>query len=205
MNKIFSTFILAGIAPWSAQAAEVKKRIYREEATQNLQVKLNTISSEKDIATIEMLTAIDNLLTEGADPNIAPEGNKEQPLVVLLFTVLDINKNIPSAIVENIIKKAVDKGAHLDLKGEKGDKLLRFIITTGGSPAMVKLAIDYGADSTYKNTNFGKTPLMSIEQGIQNSKDAIKRMQEVDIPMHQKGVERFETIRDILKAAEQKK
>lgn len=205
MKKMLSILILAGIVPWSA-LAEVKQAIqYNAEATQKLQERLNTITQEKDIATLAMLKSIDQLIAQGANPNTAPERNKEQPLVVLLFMVPYLNKDINASMVESIIKNALDKGAHLDLQGEKGDQLLRFIITMVESPAMVKLAIEYGADFTHKNAQHGNTLLESIDEGIQNMKNSIKRIQEVDLPMLQKGLQRYDQVRDILKAAAQKK
>lgn len=191
-------------------AAPIQQAIqYNREATQALQNKLNTIQTEEDIANNQILSSIDQLITQGADPNLAPKSNPEQPLVILLFTLpaqISNNKNslINEPMIEKIIKNALANGAHMNLDAQKSSQLLTFIMSTAESPSFMQLAIDYGASVSLKMES-GDTPLMVAEKTIALNKDTLKRIQDIDIPMLQKSTLRFEKIRDILKAAEQKK
>lgn len=218
MNQIFSTLIFAGIIPWSAQAVEVKQPVqYNPEATQKLQEKINSIKFPEEyakIGSVEFLKSVDELLSQGADPNVTREIDKNDTLVALLFGVPFVyiysydqmhptTSTLNFSVLEKTIKYSLERGARLDIQGDKGAKNLHLAVTMG-TPTMVKLIVDHGVDITQKN-NEGSTVLTALERDIQETKDELSTMSESDRFSVQKNLTRMEQIRDILRTAEQKK
>jgi hypothetical protein len=209
MNRVVSILILAGIAIGSMQAAEVKQQIkYNAQATQKLQEKLNTVA-QQDVGTGEFFKAVDELLLQGADPNVfradpKDPNNKNGTLIALLFAspLLGVftGATIDFKALENTLKTAFSYGAHL---GNEGGLILLAAVAIG-TPTMVKLAIDHGADITYKDEN-GDTPLTATQKGIQQLKDGLKQIKEVTQPEFQKDIARLEQIRQVLNTAKNMK
>jgi ankyrin repeat protein len=207
MKRVISFFFLASIAVCYAHAADVKKPVqYNKEATLKLQEKLNPINSLETIinaANIEFLKSVDQLLTQGADPNIARAQDTEDTLIVLLFGLRVFNGNQSFLTFhEQTVQHALERGAKVDIKGDKGNGLLRTAIVIG-NPALVTLLIDHGADVTQKDEE-GNTPLQHTEKVLQVFNENFMSDLKTN-PKLEKSLQNFEKIRDILKAAEQRK
>ena len=148
------------------------------------------------------------MLLQGADPNVfrtdpKDPNDKEDTLIALLFASPLFGMftgSVDFGAVENTIKVALSHGANL---GNQGGRILH-IAAIAGSPTMVKLAIDHGADMTYKDTE-GDTILQAVEKAIQQLKNELPTASERVRSSVQKSLPRLEQILDILKAAGQKK
>ena|ERR1700722_11795798 len=200
MNKILSVLILANITAGTIQAVEVKQSMkYNKEATQQLQEKLNAMKSETEFATAEFLTSVDQLILQGADPNIASQIDKSVSLMHLLFGVPILNKQVNLPMLEDILTNAFKHGAKLDISGEVSDNILHYAIFQG-SPVMIKIAIASGANASAKDAQ-GDTPLTHVERMIKQFDEWPKEEKQ----KLQDTIHRFKKIRELLKTAEQKK
>lgn len=215
MNKIFSILLFAGIIPQFTYTIDTKKRIYRQEATQKLQEKLDTVKSDSDIIKPDFLRVVDQLITEGANPNIS--GGVGVPAYHAEHGFIEINKNTllyhlvsgadrihnpDEALIEKVTKNALAHRADPNTVFEHA--------VVFGLPGQVQSLIEYGADVLSKNPDSGETSLTILERIINREKEEISQMvsnqvHQSFISKQQADIARMEQIRDILKAAEQKK
>jgi ankyrin repeat protein len=224
MNKIFSVFILAGIASCSARAAELKKAVqYNHEATQKLQGTINSMAIGIQLLTPELLRAINALIDQGADPNIGhtveletdvAESNKKvfSPLLCYLVigpALVGIYKDLDLALMETVTKNALEHGADPntqdDMAGYFGTSVLGEAIHRG-SPAQVKILLEHGATLSGIRTSRGDTPEVVLARDIMILKDALPHEKNPYARLRaENDITRMEQILDILKTAQQKK
>jgi len=215
MNKIFSILLLAGIIPQFTYTIDTKKRIYRKEVTQKLQEKLDSVKSDVEIINPDFLRVVDQLITEGADPNISggvgvPAYHAEHGFIginknTLLYHLIrgaDRIHNPDEALIEKVTKNALAHGADPNAVFEAA--------VVFGLPGQVQSLIEYGADVSSKNPDSDEPALTILERIINREKEEVSQMianqvHQSFILKQQADIARMEQIRDILKAAEQKK
>jgi hypothetical protein len=225
MQKIFSILVLASVAFCPVQAVRIKPSMkYNKEATQKLQEKLNSIKSDTEVITSDFLKVADQLITQGADPNIyggrgVPAydaiqgfiGTEYKAFLSYLVSGSDQIQNPDIALIEKVTKNALDHGANpnADVRSGPGPKHGNDTIfgyaTIFGLPIQVRLLIEYGADVSAKDADSGETARTILEGIIKREKEELSDLPQAFMSKQQEDIARMEQIQDILKAAEQKK
>jgi|GEM_PF-1751198 len=167
---------------------------YNKEVTQELQDKINATQSELALANPVFLKEIEQLIIKKGDPNVAYKGNPSATLVLVLCILPFIDDSIDIAAVEHTLKVALEHGGNANAREERAPALQ---YAMAGSPGMVKLLIDHGADLTIKNKD-GDTPLAIVEKEIQGRTEGLAYLQQKEIPKIRKNIARMRQNLDVL-------
>jgi len=176
---------------------------YNQQATKQLQEKLNALKSEEETSNPEFLTSINQLITDGADPNTAFQGNKEVSLLMLLCKAPHWNDNVNFPLLEKVINAVLNAGADLNIQDGQGDTPLSHTLWIG-SANTAKLLIEYGADPFKKDAQ-GQDLVTKLEQRLQMQTESAQHAFPTHVNDHQNKIRYLEQVRDILRTAEQKK
>ncbi len=192
-------FIL-GVCCISESAPQQKKLIprqYNAEATQKLQETILTLGSE-DLSKATSLKSLEQLIKDGADPNLiikTKEGATSGPLMILLAQ-LSYDSNIDFSVLESLINTALSNGAQADVVDPESGNTPLFYTIVNGSPGMIKLLLDHGAD-LYRKNKHGVGIANYAKEQLDHKKDQFERYKK-DIPRTEKEIERLQKIITIL-------
>lgn len=189
-----------GVSCISGSAPQLKKLIprqYNAEATRKLQETILT-SESNDLTKATFLKSLEQLIKDGADPNMivkAKEGATSGPLMILLAQ-LSYDSKIDFSVLENLINTALSNGAHVDVTDPDSGNTTLFYTIVNGSPGMIKLLLDHGADLSRKNKG-GEDVANYAKKQLDHKKGQLERYKK-DIPRTEKEIERLQKIITIL-------
>lgn len=205
MQKIIIFALGVSCISGSAQTKKLVPRTYNAEATKKLEDKLDKTQSPDKI-TPAYLKEIEQLIQGGADPNVMLKGKEENEnagLVVILASFPAMKPDIDLAIVEQVIRSALNHGANANAAENPSGSKAFFIAAVQGHLGIVKAFFDHGAVFDPKNEK-DRTFMGKVKERLVDRKEWLDVMLRNN-PKTEKSIKETEQLLKILTSRQPKK